>query len=178
MSEISVRRATSADLCEILKIYAAAREYMRASGNPSQWGTSYPPRELLSSDISEEKLFVASDGEDILAVFYFDKGPDATYDKIYDGFWQGSESYSVIHRIAVSPKARGRGVAKLCFDWCLNVAGEIRIDTHRDNIPMQRALLKNGFSYCGVIRIERPSAPTDDCCRLAYHKSLFAPSVE
>jgi hypothetical protein len=37
---------------------------------------------------------------------------------------------------------------------------------------MQSALLKSGFLYCGVIRIERPADPQDDCERLAYCKTL------
>ena len=29
--------------------------------------------------------------------------------------------------------------------------GVVRIDTHRDNIPMNASIKKHGFSYCGVI---------------------------
>jgi RimJ/RimL family protein N-acetyltransferase len=30
----------------------------------------------------------------------------------------------------------------------------LKIDTHRDNIPMQKVLKRNGFSECGIIYIE------------------------
>lgn len=42
----------------------------------------------------------------------------------------------------------------------------IRVDTHRDNISMQKMLLKNGFKYCGIIYLK------DGSERLAYDKLL------
>ncbi|MBQ8720175.1 MAG: GNAT family N-acetyltransferase [Clostridia bacterium] len=169
---MKIRAASLSDLDAILSIYESARRFMKESGNPHQWGSSYPQKELVISDIAAGKLFTLEDSDGLLAAFYFAKGPDPTYLKIYDGEWQGSENYSVIHRIAVSERARGRGVAKLCFDFCLERAGEIRIDTHRDNRAMQASLLKNGFSYCGVIRLDRADSDSDDCERLAYHKKI------
>ena len=41
------RGATRSDLPEILKIYARAREAMAAAGNPTQWGTSFPPHKSV-----------------------------------------------------------------------------------------------------------------------------------
>lgn len=172
MSEIKIRKAKADELDSVMSIYESARRFMKASGNPSQWGDVYPPRELINSDIESEKLYVAEDCDGPLAVFYFTEGPDPTYLEIHGGEWIGSDNYSVIHRIAVSERARGRGVAKHCFDYCLAKAGTIRIDTHRNNLAMQAALLKSGFTYCGVIRIERPADPQDDCERLAYCKTL------
>ncbi len=172
MSDIKIRKANHSEIDVIMSIYESARRFMKEGGNPNQWGDAYPPRELIISDIESQKLYVAEDNEALLAVFYFTKGPDPTYREICGGEWQGGEDYSVIHRIAVAEKARGRGVARLCFEYCLREAGEIRIDTHRNNRAMQSALLKSGFLYCGVIRIERPADPQDDCERLAYCKTL------
>ncbi len=59
--------------------------------------------------------------------------------------------YGVIHRIAVSDAVRGRGVAGFIFDTCFAKCQNLKIDTHRDNLPMQRALEKNGFIRCGII---------------------------
>ena len=39
-----IRKATPADRPEILEIYSRARQFMRETGNPSQWGDTYPPR--------------------------------------------------------------------------------------------------------------------------------------
>lgn len=68
--------------------------------------------------------------------------------------------YGVIHRIAVAE--HNKGVATYCIQWCLNKFPNIKIDTHKDNIPMQKTILKNGFTYCGIIKKE------DGTERLAY----------
>ena len=36
---MEIRKAKAEDLNSILAIYAKAREYMRVSGTPDQWGT-------------------------------------------------------------------------------------------------------------------------------------------
>lgn len=52
------RGATRADLDRILQIYDRARSLMAETGNPTQWGGGYPPRELLEEDITSNRLFV------------------------------------------------------------------------------------------------------------------------
>ena len=166
---MNIRKAKISDIQSVEAIYADARVLMREAGNPTQWGAAYPPTEQVMRDISEECLYLAEEGGEILAVFYFREGRDATYDEI-DGEWLNDEPYAVIHRIAISKSARGRGVAGECFDYCFARCQNLRIDTHEDNAPMQRALLKNGFIRCGIIRIDRPSCEGDSGRRVAFHR--------
>ena len=49
--ERTVRKAEYGDLPRILEIYAYARSFMAATGNPNQWGKTNPPRETLERDI-------------------------------------------------------------------------------------------------------------------------------
>lgn len=37
------------------------------------------------------------------------------------------------------------------MEFALQRYDNIRIDTHRDNLVMQRAVRKEGFRYCGII---------------------------
>ena len=53
-----IRLATTSDLPRILEVYAVARQLMRESGNPNQWGDHFPPEDLLRSDIPKEQLYV------------------------------------------------------------------------------------------------------------------------
>ena len=161
---MQIRKAVPEDFPTIKKIYQSAREYMRASGNPNQWGDSYPPDELILSDISLGLSYVCFEGDEILAVFYFKMGSDSIYDKIYGGEWLNNQPYAVMHRIAVAKK--GSGVAGFCFSECFSLFPNLKIDTHRDNLPMQRSLERNGFKYCGIIRLE------DGEERLAYQKTV------
>ena len=41
---LPVRRS---ELAQVLDIYAQAREFMRSTGNPGQWGKNYPPEALV-----------------------------------------------------------------------------------------------------------------------------------
>lgn len=157
-----IRKAEISDLNEIMEIYATARGFMREQNNPTQWKDEYPPLSLVTSDINDGSLYVVCDGCEICAVFFFRMGEDDTYKVIYDGEWKSDAPYAVIHRVAV--RKSGQGIAAMIFDYCFEMHNNIRIDTHEDNLPMQRALLKNGFLYCGRIYI------ADGTPRLAYQK--------
>lgn len=157
-----IRKAQIEELDSLMQIYAAARDFMRESGNPNQWWSNYPPRELVREDIARGCCHVCEEEGEIYAVFYYCEEDDPTY-RVIDGAWLNDAPYGVVHRIAVAK--RGRGVASFCFDYAFARCGNLKIDTHRQNLPMQRALEKNGFVFCGVIRI----ANGDE--RIAYQKA-------
>ncbi len=161
---MQISLAQRSDLTEILSIYESARKFMKDAGNPNQWGSTNPPVFRTEEDIARKKLYVVKDNQ-ILAVFFFDIGNDPTYSQIYDGKWLNDLPYGVIHRIAVSDAARGKGIAGLCFDYAFSKCGNLKIDTHKDNIPMQKALEKHGFKKCGIIYLLNGDE------RIAYQKS-------
>ena len=162
MSRLTVRKATFADLPTLMAIYDHARDYMRQNGNQDQWGGSYPPVTVVEEDISLGRCHICMDGDEIAGVFCFFKGNDPTYANIYDGAWLSDAPYGVIHRIAVAK--HGVGVASFCFDYAYAACGNVKIDTHKDNIPMQNALRKNGFTRCGIIYLLNGDE------RIAYQK--------
>ena len=101
------RGARRSDLEQILEIYAHARKAMEDSGNPTQWGDSYPPQEMLEEDIDSNRLFVYMVNGRLEAVFAFILGPDPTYAKIEDGQWLNDEvPYGTIHRLASTGACR------------------------------------------------------------------------
>lgn len=154
-----VRNAVQEDLPHILDAYAFARQFMARNGNPTQWGDTHPPKELLEVDISRQQLYVVCDGEDICGVFAFIPGKDPTYGYI-EGSWHHSDPYGTIHRIAGNGKKKG--VFQVAVSFAKGKTGHIRIDTHKNNTIMQHVLQKNGFSYCGIIYLENGDP------RLAY----------
>ena len=159
-----IRLAREGDLPRILEIYATARAFMRANGNPNQWKDGYPAKETLLGDIAAEKLYVGEENGIPFGVFFLSEGPDPTYSRIDGEGWRSGTSYGVIHRIAVD--GSGRGVAAECFAFAAQHCENIRIDTHEKNIPMQRCLTKNGFTRCGIIYLE------DGDPRIAYQKVI------
>lgn len=149
-----IRHAKSDDFNGIYYIYEQARKFMAMCGNPTQWVGGYPDKETIKEDLELNRLYVCvGDDNVLLAVFCYYYGVEPAYNDIYNGAWLNNNSYGVIHRIAVSPDAHGRGVAAFCFNYCYNRCKNLKIDTHEDNIPMQKALAKNGFKRCGDIYI-------------------------
>ncbi len=157
-----IRPSSKSDLPAILQIYETARQLMRQSGNPTQWGASYPSVEIVTDDIEKGQSYVCIDNDgDIVGVFCYFVGIEPTYSKIYDGNWlSNAQTYGVIHRIASSGKHKG--VANHCIQWCISQHSPIRIDTHHDNQAMHHILAKLGFARCGIILLE------DGSERVAY----------
>ena len=156
-----IQKATLSQLPALMELYARARAFMAQNGNPDQWGSAYPPEDMIRRDIENGKCYVNLDGDSIRAVFYFAVEEDPTYGYI-DGAWLNSRPYGVIHRIAVGEN--GRGAAAECIAYAFERCGNLRIDTHEKNLPMQRCLGKNGFVRCGIIYLENGDP------RIAYQK--------
>ncbi len=158
-----IRKSTKADIPQIAEIYADAKKFMRENRNPNQWNKGYPNAESAELDIDNEMGYVCEDEDGIVAVFAFCPGVEKTYDKIYEGEWLNTLPYAYIHRIAV--KRHGCGIVDFCFSECFKMFPNLKIDTHRDNIPMQKVLSRNGFSKCGIIYLESGEE------RFAYQKT-------
>ena len=156
-----IRNTLETDLEKIGKIYENAKKFMRETGNLNQWNGERPNAQTAREDMEKGVGYVAEDAGEIVAVFMFSQENDPTYAKI-EGAWLSDAPYGVIHRIAVAKQ--GQGIIGYCIDQCFALCQNLRIDTHRDNLPMQRALLKRGFRYCGVIYLENGDE------RLAYQK--------
>ena len=163
MKEMYIRKSTIHDIDKILEIYSDAREFMRVSGNPNQWRDDYPLKSLVLQDIDESSSYVCIKDGLILGTFYYKEGEDPTYNEIYEGQWINNDPYGVVHRIAVAKGSKG--VGSFCLNWCYDNLQNIRIDTHRDNIPMQKLLTKNGFKQCGIIYVK------DGSERIAFQKA-------
>ena len=148
---MEIRPARAEDLPSILALYDAGRAYMRANGNQSQWGDGYPSASLIQGDIAGGHCFLCVEEGIPVGVFCYFEGPDPTYRVIEDGAWLNDAPYGVLHRIAVA--GHRRGVASAAFAFCLSRCKNLRVDTHEDNLPMQQALLKNGFVRCGIIHL-------------------------
>ena len=160
MDETVICHAKVEDLEQILGIYADARRFMAENGNPTQWNNGYPTRELLELDISLNRLYAIRRNDVICGAFVFFIGDDPTYQYI-EGSWGDGTPYGVIHRIA----GNGGGIFAGTLEFCRAQISHIRIDTHHNNIPMQRAVEKAGFVRRGIIYVE------DGTPRIAYEKA-------
>ncbi|MCQ2331951.1 MAG: N-acetyltransferase [Paludibacteraceae bacterium] len=164
---ITFRLATVSDITDLLQLYSAARLRMASAGNPHQWTERYPQRELLDEDIEAGRSYVMlDDDKTIMAAFVLLIGPDPNYRQI-DGAWLNDEPYATIHRLASRPDCHG--IFHECVRFCRTICANLRVDTHRDNLIMQHLATKEGFHYCGIIRLIYKTA---DAERLAYQMAF------
>ena len=169
-SAFRIRPATAADLPALRPVFEAAKDIMRADGNPTQWAApGFPPDALLLRDIERDGGFVIERSpvipseakESIVAYFALLPSPEPTYD-YFDGAWLTDEPYGVIHRMASYPETHG--IFAVIMDFAAERYAHLRIDTHRDNRIMRHLIEKHGFTYCGIIWL------TDGTERLAYER--------
>lgn len=144
-----IRHATASDYGDIQRIYATARQFMRETGNPTQWGDFWPPESMVREDIEQQTSYVVENETGVHGVFALIFGDDPTYDVIEDGAWPNDEPYATIHRIASDGTMPGVFASAIAFarEQCPN----LRIDTHADNSVMQHVIAKAGFEHCGTI---------------------------
>ncbi|WP_052663506.1 hypothetical protein [[Mycoplasma] testudinis] len=160
MNKLKIRHTTIKDFEEMVSLYRNARRFMILNNNPNQWGNTYPDKKMLFQDISHNVSYVIESDGVIVGAFVFMIGVDLTYRVIKNGKWNSDQTYGVIHRLTGSTKAKG--VAKACFDFCLEKINYLRIDTHADNKIMQEILHNYGFKKCGIIFV------ADETERIAY----------
>lgn len=147
---MAIRKATVTDLDTLLEIYAIAREFMASYGNTHQWQEGYPSRKILMRDLEADRLFVDEIDGEIEGCFVFFIGEDPSYLQI-DGAWLNQDPYGVVHRIA--SRRRIPHIGEKMMQYCIDQVDTMRIDTHKDNIPMQRMLKKFGFVHVGTIEL-------------------------
>ena len=160
---MNFRKATAADLPAISAIMEEARGFMAQNG-VVQWVNGYPSDEVVLADMAADTCWVMEDDEGVCGTVTVLTDGEPTYDKIYDGQWLTADNahYLAMHRVAVSGRVRGQGVAPMMTAKVKERKRRegyesIRIDTHRDNKAMQRMLTKSGFQYCGVIYLANGS---------------------
>ena len=160
------------DISSILKIIEEAQAYL-AMQNIDQWQNGYPNEKAILKDmLTNDSYVVKTKEETAIATAMFTTQTEPTYSSI-EGNWKtkNNATYGVIHRMAVSNKFRGKGIAKFIFFQCeqnlkQNNIKSMRIDTHEENLEMQGLLKKLGYHYCGVIYLENNDK------RLAFEKLI------
>lgn len=158
---MEIRLATKQDVDAICRIYDAARQFIKDSGNANQWDDDYPGFREAKRDVRRGAQMVAVDDTgEVVGCFVFDGTDEPDYLKI-DGAWLNKFPYFTVHRLAAL--RQGEGIGGQMIDWVIKAANNIRVDTHADNIPMQRLLESRGFVRCGTIQLRRGGE------RIAYH---------
>lgn len=168
------RKALHSDIPAIMTIIGQAQASMKALGI-DQWQDGYPDACRFEEDIDLGQCYIFEDSTAIEGVIIVTFHPEICYETISGSGWlTNAFPYAVIHRMAVSTAARSKGLAKEMTAFAEELCREekvisLRVDTHRGNIPMQKFLEKNKFSYCGRVDYK---IPCGDPIRMAYEKII------
>lgn len=167
---IEIRKTTEGDVPAVMMIFRQAIESLRVRG-VDQWQNGYPNEDAIRRDIKNGISYVAclkvKRQELIVGTAAISFEPEPTYSSIYEGSWDSGEPYAVVHRIATAEEYKHCGVAAKLMEFARlscrnNGVSWIRIDTHRDNLVMQKFLTKEGFVRRGSITL------TDGSHRFGY----------
>lgn len=164
-----IRKATLDDLNAVLKIIAEVKILMNAGGNP-QWNSDYPGEHEYRADIAREELWLEELEEGMISGFMVVN--DQLSKEYRDADWSTPGPSNSIHRLAVNPLCRGRGVAKRLFTFAEQLSRDkgmksIHLDTFAMNRAAQSLFKSNGYSFAGEIHMKGRSTPY-----LCYEKSL------
>jgi ribosomal protein S18 acetylase RimI-like enzyme len=147
-----IRLATLNDIPQIMVLIAEVVPLMNASGN-FQWDNTYPNAEVFEKDIALNQLWLAEIDETVAGISAITTDQEPEYASVG---WDINETAIVTHRLAVSAKYRGKGVAaalllqaeKVAIDKAIKV---LRVDTNTQNQATQKLFPKMGYQFAGEI---------------------------
>ncbi len=166
------RRAQPSDIGTIMGFVTDAQAYLKSQG-VDQWQYGYPTPEHFLRDMEEDGCWLFfCDGEPAGAAAILTR-PEEAYRAIEGKWLTEGENYCAVHRACISSAFRGSGLSREMFSLAEELArglgkSSVRVDTHRENLPMQGVLRKCGYAYCGVIHII--GSNEDGAERLAFEK--------
>ena len=169
-NQIWLHRIGIDDMPKIMKITTDAKNLLKQNGS-LQWQQGYPDENTFINDINNNSLYGLYQNDELMAYGAFVYGKDINYVDI-DGKWDipANDKDMAIHRVAVEQNQHGKkygikilkyGIKKKKKLGCVTV----KVDTHKNNIPMQKSIIKSGFIYKGVVKILRDKL---DNLRFAY----------
>lgn len=154
-----IRPASESDLPGLMALVQRVVPLMLASGN-TQWDENYPNRSVFQSDLTKSQLWVAQIDESIAGVAAITTDPEPEYGQAGLSI---EEPAVIVHRLAVDPAYRGRGVAAALMQQAEQVAIEcgitaVRVDTNTQNPATQQLFPKLGYRLAGEISLQiRPN---------------------
>ena len=166
--EYEIRLARPDELDRLVEVTESGRQYLRAQGVPQWQNGSGPGRKEIETDIERARGYVLEVAGAVSGYASLIAGPEGS-PLLIEGAWTGPcECYTTIHRVALDSSVRGGGFAGEFLGRVIQIAKDlgypdIRIDTHPQNIIMQKVIGKAGFLEVGVLEL-----PILNGKRLAY----------
>ena len=147
---MQVRQGTPQDVPAVMALVRRVVPLMRACGN-LQWDDSYPNAAVFERDLELEQMWVVEIDSEIAGVAAITTDQEPEYANVG---WDISEPAIVVHRVAVDPAFRGKGIAAALMLQAESVARSrgirvLRVDTNTQNAATQKLFPKLGYTLSG-----------------------------
>jgi GNAT superfamily N-acetyltransferase len=146
-----------AEISEASQIWAILQQAIlrRKEDGSNQWQDGYPNPDVVEKDIEKGEGYVLVEGKTIIGYCAILINDEPEYEKI-EGKWLSNDDFVVFHRVAISEKYLGKGLAKMMIEYIEDFALKnnifsVKADTNYDNIAMLKIFEKSGYSLCGVV---------------------------
>ena len=152
--EYTFRKAVPAELDQIWEILEGGIARRKAEGS-NQWQDGYPNPDVVRNDIEKGYGFVLADGSTIVGYCAVLINDEPAYADI-QGKWLTEGDFVVYHRVAISDKYLGKGLAQVMLKHIEAFARQhhiksLKADTNFDNAGMLKIFEKLGYVYCGEV---------------------------
>ncbi len=125
----------------------------------------YPSVQSILGALDHQLLYVVeTHDKQIIAVFALDMQGDNHYSCVAEGSWLSADdpsslNYAALRWVTVDPAVRRSGVGRYILDTaegCARAAGKtsLRLDTHMDNLAMQKLLESAQYEPCGILEFK------------------------
>lgn len=133
------------DLDTIFSFFNAAIDYQKKNGY-ELWPRF--SRQLIEDEIRQKRHWKVTHEEKIACVF------SVMYNDPVIWMERDKDPAVYLHRIAVNPEFKGKGMVMIIKDWALNHAKEqnkkyLRMDTWGNNENIRGYYIRCGFNYIG-----------------------------
>ncbi|MCL2843683.1 MAG: GNAT family N-acetyltransferase [Oscillospiraceae bacterium] len=151
-----IRPATPGDFDAVWAVLQSGRQYLKDQNLP-QWQTGCGPREAeIKERLKAGESYVLILDSVVSGYTMLVPEPDGS-PPMSEGAWAPCDTpYVAVHRVAMGEHCRGKGLAGGFLRDMVLIAGalgyrDIRIDTHPDNVIMQKIIQQAGFVRCGTM---------------------------
>ncbi|MFC5861263.1 GNAT family N-acetyltransferase [Acidicapsa dinghuensis] len=147
---MQIQKATAQNIAQIMTLVRRVVPLMRAVGN-LQWDDTYPNPEVFLRDVEKDQLWIAVIDGAVAGVAAITQDQEPEYANVG---WDIAEPAIVVHRLAVDPEFRGRGIAEALMRHAEEIAlshgiSILRVDTNTKNPATQQLFPKLGYTLSG-----------------------------
>jgi ribosomal protein S18 acetylase RimI-like enzyme len=142
---MKITNSSIQDIETIFQLFSHAIDYQKKNGY-DLWPQF--SRDLIENEINQKRHWKITEGNVIACIF------SVMYNDPVIWGEKDKDPAVYLHRIAINPAFKGKGIMKVIRDWAFEHAREnnkkyVRMDTWGNNETIRNYYIKCGFNYIG-----------------------------